>query len=201
MPEMDGVDPVASLHEPLGALVVQFANLESQVTRAIGSLLPIDYLDGVALEWLMQSFSIRIELFHFLANQKSLDQSHKNYAEKVVSALKQANTDRNDIIHGAWTGQDGPGRFHKVRLQATAGELRNIPVHDITADLLWKEVKYVIALSQHVAMWVQFFRFKTAPPAWPIPSPDRFPQRSPLNSLLRGQKPKATVRQPRPSRA
>jgi hypothetical protein len=57
----------APLNEPLGAIVMVFAQLEAKLTMTIDTLLGIDYPAGAALEDLMQSVTNRIRLFHTLA--------------------------------------------------------------------------------------------------------------------------------------
>jgi hypothetical protein len=110
------------LYRPLGAVALVFADLEAQLTRTITALLGTSRREGIALEWLMQNLNNRIELFYFLAMQAAevfplpqdptASQTQRNEATKTLQSsavalfgeLTQANSDRNNLLHGAWTG-------------------------------------------------------------------------------------------------
>ena len=59
----------APLNEPLGAIVMVFAQLETKLTMTIDALLGIDHPAGTALEDLMQSVRTRIKLFQSSVTQ------------------------------------------------------------------------------------------------------------------------------------
>jgi hypothetical protein len=177
------------LREPLGALVLEFSNVESEVTGLIDALLGIEHTAGVALEWMMQNFSLRIELFYFLASQKSCDIETKTMADELYTALKQANADRNDLIHGQWNGYSPiDDTYSKVRLKVQNGKMTSIPVHGISLYVLAEEVQYIFKIGFVLAT----FRSRLLHPESlnRFPSPFKLPPRSPLHELFNSNKKK-----------
>jgi hypothetical protein len=112
----------APLNEPLGAIVMVFAQLEAKLTMTIDALLGINYPAGAALEDLMQSVTTRIKLFHTLAVLKTngifIDKLEGNSG--LRARLAKCNDYRNDYIHGLWIGISGDS-FTKVRYKADRG--------------------------------------------------------------------------------
>jgi hypothetical protein len=187
------------LHAPLGALVMEFASLEASVTGALNALTEMSYPDGAVLESLMQNFSLRIELFNFLSQQKSKHNELKKAATRCVTGLRQANSDRNNLLHGEWTGYNpDDDTFTKIRLRTEDGELKDNQIHRISIDIIEREVKFIIALNTRVSHWRAWFSRQDEHAFWPAPLPDKFPLHAPLHSLLRDRrtKPKAP---PQPS--
>src|SRR5690349_3487009 len=82
---VDPVNPFITLHEPLGALVVHFADLEMMVGQIVNTLLRIDPVESLVLDWLMPNFNQRIELMHYLCVHRAINEEHKKYGEKIIS--------------------------------------------------------------------------------------------------------------------
>jgi hypothetical protein len=214
------------LYQPLGKIVVTFADLEEQVTAALTTMLKTSWREGAAMESLMQNFSMRIELFYFLAmnltqaqNQlailarsegaKAMKERQRQRAMEALQAsaqaifkdLKQANSDRNNLLHGAWTGVEKDwSAYSKHRVQAQDGKLIEIPVKGITVELLREEARFIISLNMRVADWTARFRRRDLPHLWPRPLPDRYLLRSPLGRLIQAHRNAAKTPQPRASR-
>lgn len=195
------------LYRPLGEIALIFADLEAQVTLAIMQILGTSWREAIAMEWLMQNFSMRIELFYFLARGASTwDENNvalsgdeiraKNAmalllkkSEEIYTDLKQANADRNNLLHGAWTGVSASdGSFSKDRLSASDGKLTEIPIKGITTALLKDEAKFIVALNYRLTDWSMRYRRRNLPHLWPSPLPDKYRLRSPLGALIRAHK-------------
>ena len=188
------------LYRPLGAIVVTFADLEFQVTDALTTMLETSWKEGAAVEDLMQNFSLRIELFYFLAMSLTGPKSSlingtktvlktapelQKLAGEIYSALQQANSDRNNLLHGAWTGLAPGGGYSKDRAKAKEGKLTEIPVRNITVKLLKEEARFIVSVNMRVADWSARFRRREAPHLWPKPLPEKYRLRSPLGQLIR----------------
>jgi len=207
------------LYRPLGAVSITFADLEAHLTIALNLLLGTSWREGAALEWLMQNLNNRIELFYFLAiratrvprlgatpSARELAQAEairtlRASAEAIRKELTQVNSDRNNLLHGAWTGLSPDGLYAKDRLQATGGRLVEIPVRGISVQLLNEQADYFISISMRLADWTARFRRIDRPDLWPAPLHERYLRRSPLGRLLRDQKAATRRSQPPASRA
>ena len=212
IPQIDIVDVAPSpvfedLYRPLGLIVVAFADLEAQLTLALNRLLAITRGEGAALEWFMQNMSLRIELFYFLtvrpierfppspnisqmARQASHHQLRKD-AKLIYEALKQANSDRNNLLHGVWTGAsttDIYTEYKKYRWQAQGGKLSRIPMYDITIKLIEDEANFIISINMRLQDWLARHRRWDRPDLWPSPLPDKLLLHSPLARLLRANR-------------
>ena len=211
------------LYGPLGVIVVTFADLEARLTIAIETLLGTSSREGAALEWLMQNMSNRIELFYFLASQATtpaqeltplavallgrslppIDPKREEAAamlnkeaENLYDELKQANSDRNNLLHGAWTGASRDGSaYNKRRLQAAAGTLKPIPIKGVTLELLKQEANYIMSINLRLADWTMRFRSIYQMDLWPAPLAEKHLLRSPLGKLLRDNKRQVQHRQ------
>jgi len=224
-------DPVfRKLYRPLGAVAFVFADLEAELTRTIATLLGTTWREGAALEWLMQNANSRIELFYFLAMQATAPIVHgaltaalsspRNLqrdqaagtlamsAEAIYKELQQSNADRNNLLHGSWTGlSQSDNSYSKNRLQAAAGVLKPLPVRGITVQLLNEETDYIISIHMRLADWSARLRRLDRPDLWPVALPGRFQLRSPLGKLIRENRKQAqrpphapSRRSPRPRR-
>jgi hypothetical protein len=207
------------LYRPLGAIVVTFADLEDQLTRTLYILLGSSWREGAALEWLMQSANNRIELFYFLAMRATeLDrlantskreeaiihgaQTLRESAETIYGEMQQANSDRNNLLHGAWTGLsvDGLSTYSKDRLKIDKGKLSEIPMRGISLQLLKEEADYIISVNMRLTDWTARLQRLNQPHLWPAPLPDKFALRSPLGRLLHANRNAARQRPPPASR-
>lgn len=63
------------IKEPLGALVIHFADLEASVTQTINSLMGVFGPMGQTLHSLMPNFSTRIELFRYYGASATRNES------------------------------------------------------------------------------------------------------------------------------
>lgn len=163
-----------ALHEPLGALVMEFAELEAKVTSAINLLLRIDEREGTILEALMPNFAMRIELFHALAMIHLRHPNLEKEVTKIASSLHTANGIRNNLLHNEWTAVSlSPTRtFGKNRSKAQSGKIRPITdVHDVSVDDAWDAVDYTFAVKQRIERWEICFR-RPIPETWPAPMSD-----------------------------
>jgi hypothetical protein len=202
------------LYRPLGAIAVTFADLEAQVTHTLNALLGTSRREGNALESLMQSFSLRIELFYFLAlratqqiftrpgqgilnSEIRTNEELRKSAEAIYGSLKQANSDRNNLLHGAWTGLSPEDlTYSKTRLKTGDGKLTEIPLHGISIQLLKEEADFIISVNMRLADWTARIRRIDRPDLWPPPLLDKYLLHSPLHSLIRENKKRARAPQP-----
>jgi len=177
------------LYRPLGAIALTFSDLEAQLTKTLDTLLGTYFSHGVALEWLMQNTSLRIELFYFLALRSTRNETLRKDAENIYNVLKQANADRNNLLHGLWADfSSDDGSFIKTRLKAEGGGFNVIPLHHISLTLLRDEAKYIISVNLRLADWTQRFKAEKRPDRWPPPLPEKYRLHSPLASQLRENK-------------
>jgi hypothetical protein len=188
--------------EPLGELVMQFANLEDATTAAINSLIRLRPREGWVLEALMQNFSARIDLFSALVELNCSDKELKNIALKLASRMREANSDRNNLIHDAWTiyfpDSDTLG---KVRYKVENGKLRQLAiVHEVRPKDVKDTADFVERITLALNHWRWCFQQKDRPESWPAPLPEKFYAGSPLHSRARNRRTKATPRPPRSSR-
>ena len=207
--------PFRVLFRPLGEIAFAFADLEQQVTLTTQTLLSTSWEEGAAMEWLMQSFTNRIELFYFLAmsftpgnnllaamrGPTAPDEIARIELRKMAGAIHkdliQANSDRNNLLHGAWTGiVPNGGGFAKDRMQAQGGQLTEIPVRGVKIALLKEEAKFIISLSMRLVDWTTRFKARARPDFWPAPLHAKYLLRSPLGILLKANR--AAARQHRP---
>jgi hypothetical protein len=208
------------LYRPLGAIAVAFADLERQLTATLRQMMRMSHREGAALEWLMQNANQRIELFYILASQPfeifprghqltsaqnarivAYDQLRKS-AEAIYSGLQQANADRNNLLHGAWTGLSAmDGSYSKDRYRAGQGKVVEIPLHGISLELLKEEANYIISVTMRLGDWHRRAARWDRPELWPPPLPDKYLLHSPLAKLLSQAKQASRQRQPRSSRA
>jgi hypothetical protein len=206
------------LYRPLGEIAFTFADMEEQVTEALTTMLGTSWREGAAMESLVQNFSTRIELFYFLALsltgpknylahmtrtekesltvQQKAELALKGSAKAIYADLQQANSDRNNLLHGAWTGLSVHEiAFSKHRVTARDGKLTEIPVREISAALLKDEARFIVSLRMRVADWTQRFRRRQTPDIWPPALPEKYLLRSPLGRLI--QEHKRAVKPPR----
>ena len=203
----DGFPPPGfrKLYRPLGLIVVTFADLEQMLTVTLAELLGRPYTEAMALEWLMQSLTNRIQLFYFLATETTQELARskpehsdsfvamRESAKAIYEALLQANSDRNNLLHSPWTGigTSAERSFSKERYAAEGGKLTEIPVRGITVSFLEKEAKYLASIKLRLSDWRQRMVYRDNPQDWPAPLPGRYLLPSPLKSLLRVNKGKA----------
>jgi hypothetical protein len=125
----------------------------------------------------MKSVVNRIELFYFLAMQATEplpeplpsptpEQLRRDEAAKtlrdstaaIVGQLRQANDDRNNLLHGPWTGLSVDElTYSKDRIMARDGKLKRIPLEGISVRLLKQELDYIISVNMRLADWVARF--------------------------------------------
>jgi hypothetical protein len=209
-------DPIfRKLYRPLGEIAFVFADLEAQLTRTITALLGTSHYEGEAIEWLMQNANSRIEFFYFLAIQatrplpittdpKREDAAARlrKHAETVYKEMGQANSDRNNLLHGSWTGlSPSDMSYSKDRSQAANGELKEIPIRGISLRLLKDEADYIISVNMRLTDWLSRFRKIDRSDLWPEPLSDKYLLRSPLGRLIQENRKQARQRPPRSSRA
>jgi hypothetical protein len=210
------VEPQAifrKLYRPLGEIAFAFADLEARLTQTLNLLLGTSRPTGTALEWFMQNVSLRIELFYFLAlrplervltdrpsqTQARRIEAHRylrESAELIYGELKQANGDRNNLLHGAWTGLAPDLTYSKDRFQAQSGKLTEIPVRGISLKLLKDEANYIISVNMRLTDWGSRARIWHRPDLWPPPLPDRFLLRSPIGRLIQENRKRSRKPQP-----
>jgi hypothetical protein len=164
----------APLNEPLGAIAIEFANLEDKLTVAINFLLKIDHIpDGLALEDLMQSFATRRKLFGALASLKTAGDLKENAIGKggIDSRLMACNDIRNDLIHGRWNGcgSDENGNwFQKVRYHAEPTGLHMVKTTlKVTIPQLWERHATIFDTTLQLATWTHVFQHQDRPELWP----------------------------------
>ena len=215
------VEPPAifrKLYRPIGEIALTFADLEAQVTRTLNLLLETSWREGAALEWFMQNFSQRIELLYFLAirpierfpttdlttaqqRRQSAHAELRKSAEAIYSALQQANADRNNLLHGAWTGlSPTDGTYSKDRLQAARGRLKEIPMRGISALLLKEEADFIISVHMRLTDWTARRRRWDRPDLWPAPLLSKYLVQSPLARLLEANRKQDAGKQQGPRR-
>jgi hypothetical protein len=156
----------APLNEPLGAIVVAFAQLESKLTMSIDALLGVEYPAGVALEDLMQSPTARIKLFHTLAVLKTSGIFLKKL-EGLRGKLDKCNGFQNNLIHGSWTGVRSNGSFTKVRYKADKGLKPIESTINVTIDDLWSAHELIFGTSLELETWRFAYNHRDRPELWP----------------------------------
>lgn len=178
------------IKEPLGALVIHFADLESSVTGAINALMGVHGPIGKALESLMPNFFSRIELFHILAMMHTAHPELQTPLPDIISQLKKANDTRNNFIHNSWItatiNEDYVlNSFGKARYKAEGGKIREREgAKDITAEAIWDAVDEAFRLSLIIYDWRFRFINLNDQSAWPPPLHDISLRRSPLRDEL-----------------
>lgn len=204
------------LYAPLGEIVVVFADLEESLTDALRVLMGASWRGSLAVEGLMQNVTSRIELFYFLAmqatnpsetdrpNSKAGQQIQDGAAQLRIGAnglygsLQQANSDRNNLLHGAWHGISPDGEsYAKNRFLVRSGEFKPIRLVDVSITLLTAEVAYMISVNLRLTDWTARLRRLHLPHLWPAPLPDKYRLHSPLQALLQAQKPPHAKRSPK----
>ena len=171
----------------------------------------------------MQNFSLRIELFYFLAlratqqifmrpgqgilnSEVRVNEVLRKSAEAIYGALKQANSDRNNLLHGAWTGLSPTDfTYSKTRLKTGEGKLTEIPLHGISIQLLKDEADYIVSVNMRLTDWTARVGRIDRPDLWPAPLPDKYLLHSPLGSHIQrnrdqGNKDQKRARPRSPSR-
>lgn len=196
-----------SLYPPLGAFVAAFGGLEDQLAQTLNMLLR--GMAGTAIDSLFPGFNGRVKLFHFLAlrfcNQlipvegtgminwpkmpggKELAAT----AKTIARCLTQANNDRTDLLHNGWTAmRDSSGlSFAKNRIDiGDDGRSKPKLLHDITPDLISKEVGWIIDITWWLADWTERAIRLNAPQYVQPPLQGTLPQRSPLALLMDAHK-------------
>jgi hypothetical protein len=162
------------LYEPLGALVMAFADLEATLTFTIDALMGLTHPEGRALEVLMVSFSARIQLFHTLALMHTRGKALQDEIPDLISRLDLAYTKRNDLVHGAWSIISKNGDFFgKIKYRAKGGLKQNERVHKVSTDDVWDAHKFIFVTSLKLAKWRDTFNRSHYPPG--VWRPVRFP--------------------------
>jgi hypothetical protein len=183
--------PFRQIREPLGHLVSAFAHLEDQVTLTINAMMRLRFEEGLILDTLMQNFSTRINLFAALANLHCKYSDLKRQSAKIVSRLREANADRNDLVHNAWNGSSPSlGTVGKIRYKLDNDEIGQIKhLHHITTDDIQKTVVFVERVSTILAHWRSCFNHGVDDPTkWPKPLPEKYYEGSHLRALARRRK-------------
>lgn len=176
------------LNEPLGALAITFATLESKLTHAISNIMNIDYSTSVALEDLMQSPTARIKLFHTLAAIKAnnlldgflLYQITKKNGLRI--RLDTSNNYRNDLLHGPWTLIHEDGSFGKVRYRANTGLSPMSSVVGVKISDIWDAQAYIFETTLELECWRAVFNHHSRPDLWPPSWRKKYDGRHPLRS-------------------
>ena len=163
----------APLNEPLGAIVMAFAQLEGKLTMTINALLSIDHREGVALEDLMQSATARIKLFHTLAVLKTsgifLEKLNGKTGLRVK--LQKCNDLRNDYIHGLWTGFNCTGdSFTKVRYKADTGLHPVKSTINVSVPDLWEAHQFIFGTALELETWRFAYNHRNHPEHWLSPA-------------------------------
>lgn len=181
-------DPIK---EPLGALVIHFADLEASVTQTINTFMGIFGPMGQTLHSLMPNFSSRIELFHNLAIMHAASYSElEKPIISIVSRLKSLNPKRNNFLHDPWTSAiiniaPEKSSFGKKRYKADGGQLREVPkMTGIQPKDIWDTVDEAYRLALTIYRWrIQYIERDN--PSFSLPSlPDISQQRSPLGHQI-----------------
>jgi hypothetical protein len=165
-------NPSVSFHplrEPLGAIVMAFAQLEAKLTMAINNLIGIDYQAGVALEDLMQSAAARIKLFHTLAALKTKGILLKRLKGKtgLRERLDKSNSYRNDYIHGEWTGINHDNTYIKIRYKANTGLHIVRSTMSVSIPDLWAAHNFIFVTAVQLEEWRFSYNYRERPELWP----------------------------------
>ena len=190
-----------ALQRPLGRLAMAFAELEDELTTCINLLLRIDATEGAVLEALMQNFNSRIELFDALAQMHTRNSELKKLAKRIASRVREANSDRNNLLHDAWRHIDWSTKeFRKVRYKVEGGALKRLEVvYGITEPIIIATAHFVACVHNILWHWRVCFSRQDAPATWPPPLDSKYYEGSPLHTHGRGQKSKPTPEPPRSS--
>jgi hypothetical protein len=180
-----------------------FAALESKVTTAINTLMRLRHDEGAALAALMQNFNSRIELFAAMAQMNCQDNKLKTLAARIVSLLRQANSDRNNLLHDMWNSyQPVANTFGKIRYKLDNGHLRKLDhaVH-VDVEVIKDTAEFSKRIMQCLDDWLVRFRTRDNSGSWPPPLPEKFYEGSPLHNRARDRKKKAPPQPPQSSQA
>jgi hypothetical protein len=165
---------LAPLNEPLGAIVMAFATLESKLSMTINALLGLQYPKahamGIALDDLMQSTTSRIKLFHTLAviHTDGIFIHKLSGRSGLRASLETSNAHRNDLIHGEWTGINNDGTFTKVRYKADRGLHPVKSTINVSIDDLWKAHAFIFRTALRLEEWRSAFNWRDTPQLWPV---------------------------------
>lgn len=91
-----------TLLEPLGLLLVHFSLLEECLDDNFALFLDLDKARGEFIAAQFNSFRVKLDILDYLA-EKSLPQEYdRTKFSDAIKLSREANSARNDIIHGDW---------------------------------------------------------------------------------------------------
>lgn len=106
VPGYDGpgeISPFAEFLAPIGEVVIAFSRLERWLTWATESALKIRPVDADAIQETIISVKTRIDLFFTVAAPHAASSTELSQElNSIVDRLREANNNRNNILHGAW---------------------------------------------------------------------------------------------------
>jgi hypothetical protein len=91
--------------EPIGKYVFRFGYLERDVDWSLSALSGLEYRGhGDVLFSQIRNLSSRVSLLNVLTRKATKDIILRSEMEDVVKAIREQNTYRNNLVHGAWGG-------------------------------------------------------------------------------------------------
>jgi hypothetical protein len=184
------------LRIPLGELAMEFARLEDTTTMAINTLMRLETVEGWILETIMRDFSSRVRLFAGLVNLHVKDEKLRKLGNRVASLMRQANSDRNNLLHDAWSNYSPDhDALSKIRYAvADDGALAQLPLYNISIELVQETTNFILRTGLATEDWRTRFNhanhFGDRPELLHSPLPDKFYEGSPLHNHMKRQKKK-----------
>ena len=117
----------------LGRLVGHWGSVEFELQCLLGTLLGIDTQKAELVYQSFVSADSKIILLRRLNSQFTLNEAIKEKAEKLLSAAKELNTERNKYIHSLW-GFDESGTLIKFVGFLTNNYKTEHPPAELTAS-------------------------------------------------------------------
>ena len=154
MEETDQLESnLLEIAQPIGELVIAFADLEDTLNRSLVE--SIDQHDADA-GWLIirkMPYSEKVGLYYDLnyrfLNLCACDHKYIDLLDVLLSDLKQAGANRNDIVHAAWYDWDINSNKVKTKTKAKRGELHNIEIK-IDKKMIFDAIDFIYTISERL---------------------------------------------------
>jgi hypothetical protein len=105
--EYDGPEELrifADILPYIGELAISFSRLEKRVTWAVESLLGSTRDEALEMEEFAQNLSSRIKFLELVGRGAARESKTESELERIILALKNANTFRNRALHNSFNG-------------------------------------------------------------------------------------------------
>lgn len=156
--------------EPIGRLIVAFAQMEDTLIRVIGQLMRLSDEDAYSVAATLNSTDALITLFRVSYKLHTRDKSLRSEARELAKSLAAANSFRNRVVHDRWgvlgitPGADISTLMAQKTRHTVYGEYK-YSVISVTIGKILEETITMVRITHHLTYWLGRHKSALAQPA------------------------------------